>query len=88
LLQVVSVFTDERSSPPYSTSIGVWKKTMSDIKHSDTIIKNEDTIQRRAWIDRAVASAKDCAGSDHSQGAPQETAAKPDLYLVRSNGTQ
>jgi len=58
---------------------------MSDTKHSDTIIKNEDTIQRRAWIDRAVASAKGCIGSEKYRDIADHRRKKPDLYVVRSN---
>ena len=58
---------------------------MSDKKHSETIITNEKTRQRRAWIDRALASVRRNPESGEEQGEVADTSSKPHLFVVSSN---
>ena len=54
---------------------------MSNTKHSETDFKNEATVVRRAWIDRAVNGAR----ASVSDGEPQlvvKERVRPRLYLV------
>lgn len=37
---------------------------MSDDDHDRPLIRNEDTLRRRAWIDRALAGVRDCLKPD------------------------
>ena len=60
---------------------------MSDRKHSDEIITNEDTVNRRAWIEKAVSVVK---GKVTDQGEAVDTgdqSKKPHLYVVDTNRT-
>ncbi len=59
-------------------------KTMSDRKHSNTIITNESTLQRRDWIERAVSGVRSKASSDEITGGCSDKAARPALYIVGS----
>ena len=58
---------------------------MSDTKHSDEIITNEDTVNRRAWIEKAVAVVKGkvATGEDANDACEQST--EPNLYVVNNN---
>jgi hypothetical protein len=57
---------------------------MSDNKHSETIITNEETRHRRDWIERALASVrKQLPGSD-ANSLSQAQPARPKLYVVGS----
>jgi len=58
---------------------------MSTKKHSDTIITNESTLQRRAWIDRAVASARGKIDRGEIPREAPDKSDKPFLYLVNSD---
>ncbi len=62
---------------------------MSDTKDQDDIIRNPETRQRRAWIQRAIDGVR--RRLDSGQGIPtaSETAEttgpeRPHLYVVRS----
>ena len=57
---------------------------MSEIKHSESLITNEDTRRRRDFVERAVAGVRGrVAGSDaHSE--PGERPPRPTLYVVES----
>ncbi len=61
------------------------RKTMSDAKHSDTIITNEGTIQRRAWIESALNSVRARMGfipeTEFSESA-DESGESPNLYVA------
>jgi hypothetical protein len=72
---------------------------MSDDNHDQPLIRNEDTLRRRAWIDRALAGVRgrlkpaelgeaptpsEPAGSDSAGDVPAEDAGRPHLYLVRN----
>jgi len=58
---------------------------MSDIKHSDQLIKNEQTQRRRDWIERALAGVRGLASGDDALPELREKAPKPSLYVVGSN---
>ncbi|MDH3509404.1 MAG: hypothetical protein OER85_00955 [Gammaproteobacteria bacterium] len=57
---------------------------MSDTKHSDEIITNEDTVNRRAWIEKAlsVVKGKVADGEDTVDACGQPD--KPNLYVVNN----
>jgi hypothetical protein len=58
---------------------------MSDQKHSDQLITNEDTVNRRAWIEKAVSVVKGMVkdGDDGADSGDQP--GKPHLYVVNDN---
>jgi len=56
---------------------------MSDKKHSDSLITNEDTLQRRDWIERALAGVRGQA-VDEPPETPKQSRARPRLYVVGS----
>jgi hypothetical protein len=58
-------------------------KTMSDKKHSDSLITNEDTLQRRDWIERALAGVRGQAVAKQ-QDLPKASRSRPRLYVVGS----
>lgn len=70
---------------------------MSDRDHDEPIFRNEETLQRRAWIERALAGVRDRL-RPHELGGPGPAASvpvepeepasnaatvRPRLYLVR-----
>lgn len=72
--------------------------TMSDEDTDRPLIRNEDTLRRRAWIDQALASVKgrlrpaelgegpvvaDAPGSPNEVGSRSQ---RPALYLVKARG--
>lgn len=72
----------------------------SDDEHDRPLIRNEDTLRRRAWIDRALAGVRDRLKADDSTDAsvpaqpivladpalvaPAEAPAPRRLYVVRN----
>jgi hypothetical protein len=77
---------------------------MSDDDHDRPLIRNEDTLLRRAWIDRALAgvrsrlkpaelgeapAAMDPAPAEPA-AAPEPAAdgSRPKLYVVRNSGAR
>ena len=58
---------------------------MSDTKHRDTKFSNEDTVNRRAWIDRALACVKRRPVPQERKADSGEPEKKPHLYVVKSN---
>ena len=62
-------------------------KTMSETKHSEVTFTNAETIRKRAWIEKALASVKGrfTAGEDGSESTGKSR--KPHLYVVDSNRT-
>lgn len=60
-------------------------KTMSETKHSEVTFTNAETIRKRAWIEKALASVKGrlTVGEDGSESTSK--ARKPHLYVVDSN---
>jgi hypothetical protein len=58
---------------------------MSDIKHSDELITNEDTVNRRAWIEKALSVVKGkVTDADESVDACEQPI-QPHLYVVNTN---
>lgn len=73
---------------------------MSDNDHDHPLIRNEETLRRRAWIDRALAGVRGrlkpaelgeaSAPSEASSADPAEPTgegSRPKLYLVRNSET-
>ena len=58
---------------------------MSDTKHSDELITNEDTVNRRAWIEKAVSVVKGEVADQHDAGDGTDQPNKPNLYVVTPN---
>lgn len=68
---------------------------MSDDERDPPLIRNEDTLRRRAWIDRALAGVRSRLRPDElgeaplaPEGGPAEPDAgngRPKLYLVRNS---
>ncbi len=71
---------------------------MSDDDNDRPLIRNEDTLVRRAWIDRALSGARGRmkpaelgeapAATEPAQTADLPAAARPGLYLVRNPGAR
>ena len=63
-------------------------KTMSETKHSEVTFTNAETIRKRAWIEKALASVKGrfTVGEDGSESNGKSR--KPHLYVVDSNRTR
>ncbi len=74
---------------------------MSDNERDHPLIRNEDTLRRRAWIDRALAGVRGRlqpaelgeapVASEASAAEPGEPAGdggRPKLYLVRNSETR
>jgi hypothetical protein len=57
---------------------------MSNKKHSDTIITNEQTLQRRAWIERALDGVRGTLLSGED-GLEIRRKPRPRLYVVGSS---
>ena len=55
---------------------------MSNKKHSESLIKNEDTLRRRAWVEQALAGVRVRAGTDVRPCEERDGSSKPRLYLV------
>lgn len=61
---------------------------MSNTKQSETDFKNEDTVRRRAWIDRALNGAKERVGDGEHERQTCDTSLRPRLYVVGSNNNK
>ena len=69
--------------------------TMSDDDRDHPLIRNEDTLRRRAWIDLALASVRHRLRPAELGEAPPAVAAepaepaseggRPKLYLIRNS---
>ena len=55
---------------------------MSKIKHSKGSFTNEDTVRRRAWIEKALAGVRGNAASGEGDGSNQPKKPRPHLYVV------
>lgn len=55
---------------------------MSDNKHSETIITNEETRHRRDWIERALASVREQLPGGDANSNHEAQPARPNLYVV------
>ena len=62
--------------------------TMSDRKHSDTSFTNEETVRRRAWIDKALAGVRGAVAPSEKAVKAREKSRKPHLYIASSNRTR
>ncbi len=58
---------------------------MSDTKHSDEIITNEDTVNRRAWIEKALSVVKGKVADGENAVDAGKQPNKPRLYVVNPN---
>jgi len=58
---------------------------MSDIKHSEISFTNAETVRKRAWIEKALASVKERFTGREDGIETTEKAGKPSLYVVNSN---
>jgi len=58
---------------------------MSEAKHSETMITNEETRRRREWVERALAGVRHrfAGGADDGRESA-ESAPRPNLYVVGS----
>ena len=61
-----------------------WKKTLSEFKHSQTVITNEETLQRRAWVERAIAEVRGRMSAAPVAPERAERSQRPKLYVVGS----
>lgn len=59
-------------------------KTMSDRKHSDQLITNEETVNRRAWIEKALSVVKGKVKDGAETVDAGEQSGKPNLYIVNT----
>ena len=60
-------------------------KIMSHIKRSKKIFTNEDTVCKRAWIDKALAGVRGHFGVGEEGSESTERPSKTCLYLVDSD---
>jgi len=58
---------------------------MSKRKHSDPLITNEQTLQRRAWIERALDGVRRATERVEDSIEPAESPPRPKLYVVGSS---
>ena len=58
---------------------------MSKFKHSDSEFTNEETVRRRAWIDRALDSVRGRIQFRDDDVIVTEEPEKPQLYVVKSD---
>jgi len=58
---------------------------MSDTKHSDELITNEDTVNRRAWIEKAVSVVKGEVADREDAGDASDQPSKPNLFVVNTD---
>jgi len=61
---------------------------MSHTKHSEKTFTNAETVRKRAWIEKALASVRGRFTSGEDGSESTEAAAKPQLYVVDSNRTR
>ena len=59
---------------------------MSGEDEKDEILKNEDTLTRRAWVDRALEGVRRRLEGDQGlPGASEAAEPRPQLYVVPSD---
>jgi len=58
---------------------------MSRIKHSETKFSNENTVRRRAWIERALDGVRSRFDIQADDSINSEESVKPDLYVVKTD---
>ena len=59
-------------------------KTMSDNKNSEISFSNAETVRKRAWREKALASVRDRFSIGEERIESTEQASKPNLYVVKS----
>lgn len=57
---------------------------MSEIKHSETLITNEATLQRRKWVERAIAGVRGRHNGTDAATETRDKAPRPHLFVVGS----
>ena len=74
-------------------------QNMSDNENEQIVFRNEDTLHRRAWIDRALSGVRGRLHAD-DEGEPAQAAparltdpailppARPQLYVVRNRASR
>ena len=55
---------------------------MSDRNDSDELIKNEETLNRRAWVDRAIERVRQRLERVPERAADQPKAKRPRLFVI------
>lgn len=57
---------------------------MSEAKHSQTMITNEETRRRREWVERALAGVRGRVAATDDVRESADSAPRPNLYVVSS----
>ncbi|MGI9329994.1 MAG: hypothetical protein ACR2QB_04700 [Gammaproteobacteria bacterium] len=57
---------------------------MSEAKHSETMITNEQTRHRREWVERALEGVRGRFAGGADGRASADSAPRPNLYVVGS----
>jgi hypothetical protein len=57
---------------------------MSDRDDDQVIIRNEDTVARRAWVERALDCVRRRLENGEAPPAPSQPEERPPLYVVPS----
>jgi hypothetical protein len=57
---------------------------MSDREEEENLIRNEDTLRRRAWIDRAVASVRQRLAEQDHQHATADRPERGRIFVMPS----
>lgn len=60
-------------------------KTMSDRKHSKIAFTNAETVFKRAWIERALASVRGRFSGGEDDNDTIDKPGKPNLYVIDSD---
>lgn len=58
---------------------------MSQTKHSEKTFTNLETVRKRAWIEKAIASVRGRFTGGEDGPESTDTALRPDLYVVDSD---
>ena len=57
---------------------------MSEAKHSENLITNEETRRRREWVERALAGVRGRVAGADAATDHLEKSTRPKLYVVGS----
>ena len=57
---------------------------MSETKHSNTLITNEATLQRRRWVERAIAGVRGRQYDGEGAADLRDKPPRPNLFVVGS----
>ena len=58
---------------------------MSKIKHSENEFRNEHTVRRRAWIEKALESVRGRFDDGEEDILTSEENSKPHLFVVKTD---